>query len=185
MGTREHILHCAEELFRKKGYNGVSMRDIAEAAEIKIGNLTYYFPKKELLVEELFASNTAQMYTPEHLDSQEDFMSFFRHILDVQRNTAFYFDSYIQLSQTSEALRRVQCDRLEYLRRLLFGALHSLMERNLILAPGREDELRDKVEIILNVLMLRLPCEERRGAGVEQDDSVLRRLQMIIGFKKE
>ena len=47
MTTREKILACAEALFHQKGYNGVTMRDIAESAGIRVGNLTYYYPRKE------------------------------------------------------------------------------------------------------------------------------------------
>ena len=43
MNTRETILHCARELFMERGYNNVSLRDGADAAGIRVGNLTYHF----------------------------------------------------------------------------------------------------------------------------------------------
>ena len=55
MTTRERIIACAEALFREKGYNSVSMREIAEKAGIRVGNLTYYYSRKELLVEAVFS----------------------------------------------------------------------------------------------------------------------------------
>ncbi len=45
--TKEIILEKGAVLFREKGYNGTSMREIAQAAGIAVGNLCYYFPKKE------------------------------------------------------------------------------------------------------------------------------------------
>ncbi|MBR5753138.1 MAG: TetR/AcrR family transcriptional regulator, partial [Clostridia bacterium] len=44
---REKIFLESVRLWSEKGYENVSMRDIAAACDIGTGNLTYYFPKKE------------------------------------------------------------------------------------------------------------------------------------------
>lgn len=44
---REKIFLESVRLWREKGYENTSMRDIAAACDIGTGNLTYYFPKKE------------------------------------------------------------------------------------------------------------------------------------------
>lgn len=44
---REKIFRESVRLWAEKGYENVSMRDIAAACDIGTGNLTYYFPKKE------------------------------------------------------------------------------------------------------------------------------------------
>lgn len=44
---RETIFRESVRLWNEKGYENVSMRDIAGACNIGTGNLTYYFPKKE------------------------------------------------------------------------------------------------------------------------------------------
>ncbi len=44
---REKIFRESVWLWKEKGYENVSMRDIAAACDIGTGNLTYYFPKKE------------------------------------------------------------------------------------------------------------------------------------------
>lgn len=51
--TRSNILKTAKSLFYKKGYKKTSMKEIAAAAGIAPGNLTYYFPTKDLLVSEI------------------------------------------------------------------------------------------------------------------------------------
>ena len=43
----EMILSCAERLFQARGYNGVSMRDLAAAVDVKMSSLYYYFESKE------------------------------------------------------------------------------------------------------------------------------------------
>lgn len=47
------ILQAALGLLVDSGYRAMSMRRVAEACDMKLGNLTYYFPTKEDLVREL------------------------------------------------------------------------------------------------------------------------------------
>lgn len=44
---RREILHAAATVFRQHGYNGTGMRDIADAADLSLGNLYYYFKGKQ------------------------------------------------------------------------------------------------------------------------------------------
>lgn len=53
IGTREHILSTALELFLAQGYEATSLREIAERLEITKAALWYHFPAKEQLVVEL------------------------------------------------------------------------------------------------------------------------------------
>ena len=46
----QRILICAKELFGLYGYDKVSMRDIADRAGISVGNLTYYYGRKERIM---------------------------------------------------------------------------------------------------------------------------------------
>ena len=48
--TRERILDAALGLFRRKGFEGATMRDIARAAGMSLGAAYYYFETKEALV---------------------------------------------------------------------------------------------------------------------------------------
>ena len=181
MDTREKILHCAEELFRQKGYNGVSLRDIAEAAGIRVGNLTYHYPRKEQLVEAIFSRRHGNILTPERLGSAAEFEEYFRHLLSVQRRSAFYFDSYVQLSQTSERLGSFQRERLARLRELFEEGLRLMAEAGEIPPESRPGAFADRAESILTVLMLRLPGEERLSAPEGQDEAVLRRAMALLG----
>jgi len=44
----------AEALFAEKGFNGTSVREIADKAEINIAMISYYFGSKEKLLEAIF-----------------------------------------------------------------------------------------------------------------------------------
>lgn len=47
-------MDSAELLFSQKGFDGTSVRDIAEAAGINTAMISYYFGSKEKLMEEIF-----------------------------------------------------------------------------------------------------------------------------------
>lgn len=49
------IIDTAERLFAAKGFEGTSVRDIAQEAGINIAMISYYFGSKEKLIEAIFA----------------------------------------------------------------------------------------------------------------------------------
>ena len=49
------ILEAAENLFAQKGFDGTSVRDIAEEAGVNLAMISYYFGSKEKLFEAMFA----------------------------------------------------------------------------------------------------------------------------------
>jgi AcrR family transcriptional regulator len=51
--TRELILHAALGILVEEGYRAMSMRRIAAACDMRLGNLTYHFPTREDLVRSL------------------------------------------------------------------------------------------------------------------------------------
>jgi len=69
--TQAHILKKAEYLFAKRGYSGVSMREIAEACKMTKANLYYYFKDKEsLYVQVLEQDMLALINALEHASQQ-------------------------------------------------------------------------------------------------------------------
>jgi AcrR family transcriptional regulator len=48
------IMEAAEELFAETGFNGTSVRDIAEKAQVNLAMISYYFGSKDKLLEALF-----------------------------------------------------------------------------------------------------------------------------------
>jgi AcrR family transcriptional regulator len=57
--TRAHVYETALALFQKRGVDGTTMRDIAEAAGMSLGAAYYYFPSKEALVFAYYEENQA------------------------------------------------------------------------------------------------------------------------------
>ncbi len=52
--AKENILESARKLFAEKGFDGVSMEDIAQASGVRKSLIYYYFPSKEVLFEEVW-----------------------------------------------------------------------------------------------------------------------------------
>ena len=89
---REDILTAARELFNKEGYGKVSMRRIAAALGIAIGNLTYYFPKKQIIVDALMEDSFHFVLSPESEDvTLQAFHSLLYRMLTVMEQNAFFF----------------------------------------------------------------------------------------------
>jgi AcrR family transcriptional regulator len=70
MDTKEHIKEVARGLFAQHGFDGVSIRDIIEKAEVNLGAITYHFGGKEELFRELIMDMAMALSSElQHIDS--------------------------------------------------------------------------------------------------------------------
>src|SRR5262245_35373499 len=60
-GTRERILRTGERLFAERGFNGVSVRELAAAAQVNIASIGYHFESKEGLLSEVYRRHCEPM----------------------------------------------------------------------------------------------------------------------------
>jgi len=58
---RAHILTVAEQLFAEQGFDGTSVRDIAQGANVNLAMISYYFGSKEKLLEALIEEYLDQL----------------------------------------------------------------------------------------------------------------------------
>jgi AcrR family transcriptional regulator len=76
-GTEEKIVQTALEMFNATGIEYVGMRELASALDMRIGNLTYYFPTKDDLVNrlslDLAAANNDVIVASEELAMKDFF----------------------------------------------------------------------------------------------------------------
>jgi TetR/AcrR family transcriptional regulator len=126
---RVEILQSAATAFRRRGYHGASMGEIAQALRMTKGSLYYYFKNKEeilffchdysldILLEVLERVETAGGPPPQKLRRLIE--SFVHHILDDLRGTALTLDFQ---ALSAPLLRRVIAKRDRFdrgIRRLL------------------------------------------------------------------
>lgn len=81
--TKQKIYQCGAELFRKYGYQNVSVEQIAQAAGVGIGTMYHYYPSKADLYGEVFvrADDFFRAFTEEDVLSRpprEVLLDFFR-----------------------------------------------------------------------------------------------------------
>jgi AcrR family transcriptional regulator len=64
--TRAAIIEAALALFRERGYDATTMREIASRAGVSTGNAYYYFSSKEQLIQEFYAISHAEHLAASH-----------------------------------------------------------------------------------------------------------------------
>jgi AcrR family transcriptional regulator len=94
------IMETAEILFAEKGFNGTSVRDIAEKANVNLAMISYYFGSKDKLLEALFG------YRGEHLKLKMETM-----IGDKQKSSFekidVLIDDYIEKIMNQQCFSRI------------------------------------------------------------------------------
>lgn len=84
--TRERILDAALQLFRERGFDETTMRDIAAEAEVATGAAYYYFRSKEALVMAFYARTAveARDIIPAQVALSRDLRKRVRGIIDTK-----------------------------------------------------------------------------------------------------
>lgn len=147
--TRKEILDTAKMLFNEHGYNNVSTRDIAGALGISKGNLTYYFKKKEEIIEAIIAENSPTRMT-EAPRTLTELNAFFEDIQKTVQENAFYFWHHAQLAQISPTIKKMQSDAFSDNMTLLTQSFHSLKSKNIL----REERYQGEYSRLIDTLLL-------------------------------
>ncbi len=142
---RGEIIETARRLFNEKGYNGVTMRNISDALDISVGNLTYYFRKKQDILRAIMEKNFQDTAMTEAVDSFARFHELLHRMLESLAANAFYFRDPLLYTMNEGGNRDVSA-----LYGILVNALSSLEEKGLL--KGLENE--GKRGSIARILML-------------------------------
>jgi AcrR family transcriptional regulator len=104
--TRERILNAALQLFREKGFDETTMRDVAAAAEMATGAAYYYFRSKEDLVMALYARSTEEKrsFLPAAIERTKDLKKRLRAVIDAN------FEQFADHRRLFRALARIGMD---------------------------------------------------------------------------
>lgn len=104
--TRERILDAALKLFRQRGFDETTMRDIAAEAGMAVGAAYYYFRSKEELVMAFYVrtADEARELLPARLDRTSDLKKRLRAILDLK------FTQFAEHRRLLVALSRIGID---------------------------------------------------------------------------
>ena len=82
--TRALLFESALSLFKEKGFDATSMRDIATRADLSLGSTYYYFDSKEALVFEYYAKTqeAAARRNEETIGGTESFAERLRDLVE-------------------------------------------------------------------------------------------------------
>lgn len=102
--TRQRIINITINLLNESGFMQVTLQNISTAANISLGNLTYYFPKKEVLITtiyrqlvgELRENMTSFRAYPDLLSIDQQIRTFYRF----QRKYRFFYMDTLSIKRT-------------------------------------------------------------------------------------
>jgi AcrR family transcriptional regulator len=94
------IMETAEVLFAEKGFNGTSVRDIAEKAHVNLAMISYYFGSKDKLLESLFG------YRGEHLKLKLESMIKDKTLSSFEK-LDLLIDHYIEMIMNQQCFSRI------------------------------------------------------------------------------
>ncbi len=140
--TREQILQKAKILFTLHGYNAVSIQDIAKECGISKGNLTYYFKKKEQILEALLDAPADEKYFVP-AQNPEELHAIFLHQKEIIESNAYYFWHHAQMGQISEKIREQQEKINKEIRMLYQESIENLIANGFL---QREDSSGRRLE---------------------------------------
>jgi AcrR family transcriptional regulator len=146
--TRQKILAAAKKLFNERGYDAVSIQDIAGALGISKGNLTYHFKKKEHIVEAIITETQGgpPSIAPKNFAELDYFLL---NIQQVVQANAYYFWHLTQLAQLSPKIHEKQKKVYRTNVALLTSAFETFLEAGLIRKEEFPGELRRVIDLIL------------------------------------
>ncbi|MDL2253009.1 TetR/AcrR family transcriptional regulator [Ruminococcaceae bacterium OttesenSCG-928-I18] len=159
---RQEILDAAKALFNKRGFNGVSTRDIAGALGISKGNLTYYFKKKEDILEAILLEKPEPV-PPKPPENLLELDAFFGQMQNLVQENSYYFWHHTQLAQLSPAIQERQEGVYQRNVNTLTVALKTLADNGLIRKEEHSGQYARLVDALLMTAIYWIPfCEVSR-----------------------
>ena len=112
--TKNKICRLAKVLFNERGYDHVSLRDIADAANMTVGNLSYHFPKKEMLILTIRESiyNRVEHFLEQTRTrneySIENAVKLWTLAETTQHEASYYFKNLIEFGKNFDFVQKAQ-----------------------------------------------------------------------------
>lgn len=105
--TRDAILDAAEFLFGERGYNGVSIRDVAAQAEVTLGSIPYYFSTKANLLKQVFLRRVTPIQDERRVRIQHVLDEAAGAAPDIRKVLEAFLEPAFQQSRANASYRRL------------------------------------------------------------------------------
>jgi AcrR family transcriptional regulator len=148
------IINTAEKLFAEKGFDGTSVRDIAQEAGVNVAMISYYFGSKEKLMEAVFEQRTTNIRIKVENLLQNEHLS---HLDKVNILIDDYVEKFIQQQEFHKIMMREQLIDKDT---AIAGFIHELKKRNLssikkLIQEGQKSgKFRKNIDIVLMMTTL-------------------------------
>ena len=148
------IINAAQKLFAVSGFDGTSVRDIAQEAGVNVAMISYYFGSKEKLMEAVFEQRTNNIRIKvENLlqDTKLSCLDKMNVLIDD------YVEKFIQQQEFHKIMLREQLIEKDT---PIAGLIHELKKRNLssikkLIQEGQKSgEFRKNVDMVLMMTTL-------------------------------
>jgi AcrR family transcriptional regulator len=144
---REHILAVAEKLFGDHGFDGTSVRDIAQHANVNLAMISYYFGSKEKMLEALLEQR-ANYTILEALNKDESLTPWEK----IDRVVDFYVDKIMGNLCFHNIMQQGNNSRSEEIQELITKIkLRNFEQIKKILLDGQKKKFFRKVDIEFTV----------------------------------
>lgn len=143
------IINTAQKLFAVTGFDGTSVRDIANAAGVNVAMISYYFGSKEKLMEAVFEQKTSNIRLKIENLLQDDMLT---HLEKVNILIEDYVDKFVQQQEFHKIMLREQLIEKDT---PISGLIHELKKRNLssikkLIHDGQKSgEFKKNIDVVL------------------------------------
>jgi AcrR family transcriptional regulator len=182
MTTKRIILEKAIELFNKNGYAAVSMRDIADATNKSVGNITYHYKKKSDLICAIVELQYEDFKSLD-LKSDVNIMDFneqLKTMLQFQKKYYFYFSNMIELRKNYHEILEFQ-SKVRKMLIIHFSRIIENFEKKEIFRASPNEKLRTYWANGIVLLMMSWIQQISQDA-TEQHDELLNIVWSILYF---
>ena len=108
--TKDKILFTAIGLFNQKGYKNVSIKEVADAAGMSPGNLTYHYNTKESLIGAIYEAmrdETEAFVLPPGAPTLLHFEEMYMNFYNFQHQYSFFFTDLLEIVQQYPEIRKM------------------------------------------------------------------------------
>jgi len=160
--TKNRIIKSAIELFNKEGTMNIVLQKIADKSKISIGNLTYHFKNRELLIIAIFDYVQEELY---HIfdgislvPTVKDILKVEINLLKFQDNHKFIFLNFVDIVNNNEEISNKFRENISFQIQMIITLLRQGVESGNY-KKEYEDQFENLAKIIWNIYFNRLNRE--------------------------
>ncbi len=152
---QKQIISTAERLFSTKGFDGTSVRDIADEAGVNIAMISYYFGSKEKLMEALFEQRTTNIKVRVESLLNDDKSTPFEKVELLAE------DMITKIMNKQQFFKIMMCEQVINKNPIIMNLIHDLKKKNLeefskLIKDGQQKEVFKKdidVLLLMNIII--------------------------------